>query len=85
MLLMIVSPSMLSVVPEWALYGAAWAAVGVFLMVSLACYALRRVMAVPGSDGSRVGDVIASVSVGGVCAVACASAVVAAAAFGVLI
>lgn len=82
---MIVSPALLGLVPEWALFGAGWLAVGVFLMVSLACYVLRRVTVVPGGDGSRVGDALAAVSVGGVCAVACASAVVAAAACGALV
>ncbi len=83
--LMAVSPALLGMVPEWALLGAGWLAVGVFLMVSLTCYAYRRVVAVPGDGGSRVDDALVVVSVGVVCALACALAVVAAAAFGAFV
>lgn len=81
--LMAVSHALLGMVPEWALFGAGWLAVGMFLMVSLTCYAYRRVVAVPGDGGSRVDDALVAVSVGVVCALACALAVVATAAFGV--
>ncbi len=83
--LMVVSPALLGMVPEWALLGAGWLAVGVFLMVSLTCYAYRRVVAVPGDGCSRVDDALVAVSVGVVCALACALAVVAAAAFGAFV
>lgn len=82
---MVVSPSVLGAVPDWALYGACWMAVGVFLVVSFAYYVLRRVTMVPGVGGSRASDVLVAVSVGGVCALACALAVVAAAAFGAFV
>lgn len=74
--LMIVPPALLGMVPEWALLGAGWLAVGVFPMVSLTCYAYRRVVAVPGDGGSRVDDVLASVLVGVVCALVSATLVV---------
>lgn len=74
--LMVVSPTLLGMVPEWALFGAGWLAVGVFLMVSLTCYAYRRVVAVPGDGYSRVDDVLASVLAGVVCALVSASLVV---------
>ena len=83
--LMVVPPALLGMVPEWALFGACWLAVGVFLVVSFACYVLLRVTMVPGVGGSRVSDVLVAVSVGGACALACALAVVAAAALGALI
>ena len=79
--LMVVSPVLLGMVPEWALFGAGWLAVGVFLMVSLTCYAYRRVVAVPGDGGSRVDDVLASVLAGVVCALVSASLVVGVGAF----
>lgn len=63
-------------VPEWALLGAGWLAVGVFVMVSLTCYAYRRVVVVPGDGGSRVDDALVAVSVGVVCALVSASLVV---------
>lgn len=78
---MVVSPALLGMVPEWALFGAGWLAVGVFMMVSLTCYAYRRVVAVPGDGGSRVDDVLASVLVGVVCALVSASLVVGVGAF----
>lgn len=73
---MIVSPALLGMVPEWALFGAGWLAVGVFVMVSLTCYAYRRVAAVPGDGCSRVDDVLASALVGVVCALVSVSLVV---------
>ena len=79
--LMVVSPHMLGLVPEWALFGAGWLAVGVFLIVSLTCYAYCRVVAVPGDGGSRVDDVLVSVLAGVVCALASASLVVGVGAF----
>ena len=82
---MVVSPALLGMVPEWALLGAGWLAVGVFLMVSLTCYAYRRVVAVLGVGGSRVSDVLVAVSVGVACALACALAVVVAASFGAFV
>lgn len=72
---MIVSPALLGMVPEWALFGAGWLAVGLLLMVSLTCYAYRRVV-VPGDGGSRVDDVLASVLAGVGCALVSASLVV---------
>ena len=72
---MVVSPALLGMVPEWALLGAGWLAVGVFVMVSLTCYAYRRVV-VPGDGGSRVDDALVAVSVGVVCALVSASLVV---------
>ena len=83
--MMVASHSVLGAVPDWALCGACWAAVGVFLVVSFACYVLLRVTMVPGVGGSRVSDVLVAVSVGGACALACALSVVAAAALGALI
>lgn len=74
--LMVVSPALLGMVPEWALFGAGWLAVGVFPMVSLTCYAYRRVAAVPGDGCSRVDDVLASALVGVVCALVSVSLVV---------
>lgn len=79
--LMIVPPALLGMVPEWALLGAGWLAVGVFLMVSLTCYAYRRVVSVPGDGCSRVDDVLASVLVGVVCALVSAALVVGVGAF----
>lgn len=50
---MIISSTVLSMFPDWALFGALWAAVGVFVMSALTCYAWRRVMGVPGVVGAR--------------------------------
>ena len=69
---MVVSPALLGMVPEWALFGAGWLAVGVFLMVSLTCYAWRRVIGVPGVVEGRADSVRASVACGGVCALVAA-------------
>lgn len=66
--MMIVSSTMLSAVPAWALLGALWAAVGVFVMSAFTCYAWRRVMVVPGVAEGRSDSVCASVVCGGVCA-----------------
>lgn len=78
---MVVSPVLLGMVPEWALFGAGWLAVGVFPMVSLTCYAYRRVVAVPGDGCSRIDDVLASVLVGVDCALVSAALVVGVGAF----
>ena len=73
---MIVSSAVLSAVPSWALFGALWAAVGVFVMSAFTCYAWRRMMAVPGVAEGRADSVRASVACGGVCALVSASLVV---------
>ena len=65
---MIVSSTVLSAVPAWALLGALWAAVGAFVMSAFTCYAWRRMMAVPGMAEKRSDSVRASVVCGGVCA-----------------
>lgn len=66
--MMIVSSAVLSAIPAWALLGALWAAVGVFVMSAFTCYAWRRMMAVPGVAEGRADSVRASVACGGVCA-----------------
>ena len=73
---MIISSTVLSMVPDWALFGALWAAVGVFVMSALTCYAWRRMMAVPGVAEGRADSVRASVACGGVCALVSAVLVV---------
>lgn len=73
---MAMSPVMLGMVPEWALVGALWAAVGVFVMSAFTCYAWRRVMMVPGVVEGRADSVRASVACGGVCALVSAVLVV---------
>lgn len=73
---MIISSTVLSMVPDWALFGALWAAVGVFVMSALTCYAWRRVMGVPGAVEGRADSVRASVVCGGVCALVSAVLVV---------
>lgn len=73
---MVVSPALLGAVPAWALFGALWAAVGVFVMSAFTCYAWRRVMAVPGVVEGRADSVRASVACGGVCALVSAVLVV---------
>lgn len=74
--MMIVSSTVLSAVPAWALLGALWAAVGVFVMSAFTCYAWRRMMAVPGVAEGRSDSVCASVVCGGVCALVSAVLVV---------
>ena len=73
---MIISSTVLSMVPEWALVGALWATVGVFVMSAFTCYAWRRMMAVPGVAEGRADSVRASVACGGVCALVSAVLVV---------
>ena len=72
---MIISSTVVSMVPDWALFGALWAAVGVFVMSALTCYAWRRAMGVPGVEDGRA-SVRASVASGGVCALVSAVVVV---------
>lgn len=79
---MIISSTVLSMVPDWALFGALWAAVGVFVMSALTCYAWRRVMVVPGAAEGRADSVRASAACGGVCALVSAVMVVG---FGLLV
>lgn len=52
---MVMSPVMLGMVPEWALVGALWAAVGVFVMSAFTAW--RRMMAVPGVAEGRADSV----------------------------
>lgn len=73
---MIVSSTVLGAVPAWALFGALWAAVGVFVMSAFTCYVWRRAMAVPGVVEGRADSVRASVACGGVCALVSAVLVV---------
>lgn len=73
---MIISSTVLSMVPDWALFGALWAAVSVFVMSALTCYAWRRVMGVPGVGDGRADSVRASVACGVVCALVSAAVVV---------
>lgn len=73
---MIISSTVLSMFPDWALFGALWAAVGVFVMSALTCYAWRRVMGVPGVVEGRADSVRASVACGVVCALVSAVVVV---------
>lgn len=73
---MVMSPAMLGMVPAWVLFGALWAAVGVFVMSSFTCYAWRRVMAVPDVAEGRTDSVRTSVACGGVCALVSAVLVV---------
>lgn len=73
---MIVSSTVLSMVPSWALFGALWAAVGVFVMSAFTCYAWRRVMGVPGVAEGRADSVRASAAFGGLCALVAAVLVV---------
>lgn len=73
---MIISSTVLSTVPTWALFGALWAAVGVFVMSALTCYAWRRVVVVPGVTERRADSVRASAAFGGVCALVAAALVV---------
>ena len=73
---MIVSSTVLSAVPSWALFGALWAAVGVFVMSALTCYAWRRVMGFPGVVEGRADSVRASVACGGACALVAAVLVI---------
>ena len=73
---MIISSTVVSMVPDWALFGALWAAVGVFVMSALTCYAWRRMMAVPGMAERRADSVRASVASGGVCALVSAVLVI---------
>lgn len=73
---MIISSTVLSMFPDWALFGALWAAVGVFVMSAFTCYAWRRVMGVPGVVEGRADSVRASVACGGLCALAAAVLVV---------
>ena len=70
--MMLVSPSVLGAVPAWVLFGALWAAVGVFVVSAFTCYAWRRVMGVPGAVEGRADSVRASVVCGGVCALVAA-------------
>lgn len=69
---MIISSTVLSMFPDWALFGALWAAVGVFVMSAFTCYAWCRMMAVPGVAEGRSDSVCASVACGGVCALVAA-------------
>lgn len=73
---MVVSSTVLNIVPAWVLFGALWAAVGVFVMSAFACYAWRRVTGVPGVCESQTDSVRASVACGGVCALVSAALVV---------
>jgi len=73
---MIISSTVLSMVPDWALFGALWAAVGVFVMSAFTCYAWRRMMGVPGVAEGRADSVRTSVACGGVCALVSAVLVV---------
>ena len=73
---MIISSTVLSMVPDWALFGALWAAVGVFVMSALTCYACRGVMGVPGAVEGRAASVRTSVACGGACALVAAVLVV---------
>lgn len=73
---MIISSTVLSMVPDWALFGALWAAACVFVMSAFTCYAWRRMMAVPGMAERRADSVRASVASGGVCALVSAVVVV---------
>lgn len=73
---MIISSTVLSMVPDWALFGALWATVGVFVMSALTCYAWRRMMAVPGMAEKRSDSVRASVACGGACALVAAVLVI---------
>lgn len=73
---MIISSTVLSMVPDWALLGALWAVVGVFVMSALTCYTWRRVMGVPGVVEGRDDSVRASVACGGVCALVSAVLVI---------
>lgn len=73
---MIISSTVLSTVPAWVLFGALWAAVGVFVMSALTCYVWRRVMGVPGVAEGRADSVRASVACGVVCALVAAVLVV---------
>lgn len=72
---MVMSPAVLGMVPAWVLFGALWAAVGVFVMSSFTCYAWRRMMGVPGGQG-RADYVRASVACGGACALVSAVLVI---------
>lgn len=73
---MVLSTSIVGMVSAWALFGALWAAVGVFVMSAFTCYAWRRVMAVPSVSEGRADSVRASVACGGVCALVSAVLVV---------
>lgn len=73
---MIISSTVLSMVPDWALFGALWTAVGVFVMSALTCYAWRRAMGVPGVVEGRADSVRASVACGVLCALVSAVVVV---------